>query len=325
MHGVELFFVISGFCLAYPILVGFGTGGTFNFDLRQYTAKRLVRIFPPYLAALAILIALAAVPAWHGPVTDAHVSAASFSALDIAKEVVLLDGGPLHNKSFWSLAIELRWYAIFPLAIALFLRAPQALWLLCPVLWLLYYQSTAAAADLLALPAFFLGIIAADAYINQPRWIRYAPYVLLAGGSLGLAFATFSRFPYWQIAAFGVVLCAIWSEQFRKALSYRPLTFIGISSYSIYLVHEPVIVWAEARGASALLAGVIAVGCGISFWAIVERVVMQRETHRRAVALVSDLIGRGWALLTAHGADAPPKHDEDAEGATVTPPLVGAH
>src|ERR1700730_9077408 len=57
-HGVDLFFVISGFCLSYPILrqVHFGKG---DFDVLKFWARRIVRVMPPYWVAFALILAVA--------------------------------------------------------------------------------------------------------------------------------------------------------------------------------------------------------------------------------------------------------------------------
>src|ERR1700722_19089655 len=54
-HGVELFFVISGFCLAYPTLRRLHEGGAYSFDFRSYIVRRMVRILPPFWVALTAL------------------------------------------------------------------------------------------------------------------------------------------------------------------------------------------------------------------------------------------------------------------------------
>src|SRR5581483_4819865 len=52
-HGVDLFFVLSGFCLSYPTLAKLRTEGTASFEIARYAAHRLVRIVPPYWLAIA--------------------------------------------------------------------------------------------------------------------------------------------------------------------------------------------------------------------------------------------------------------------------------
>lgn len=53
--GVEIFFVISGFIIPYSMLRG---GFRFPRDVGVFVAKRLIRLEPPYLVAIAIVIVL---------------------------------------------------------------------------------------------------------------------------------------------------------------------------------------------------------------------------------------------------------------------------
>src|SRR5581483_12159461 len=47
-HGVDLFFVISGFCLSHPVLTRLASQGSAAFDNPLFFAKRIARIVPPY-------------------------------------------------------------------------------------------------------------------------------------------------------------------------------------------------------------------------------------------------------------------------------------
>src|SRR5581483_12332502 len=57
MHGVDLFFVISGFCLSYPVIARLHEKGMATFDAVKYLAHRAVRILPPYYIAIVVLAA----------------------------------------------------------------------------------------------------------------------------------------------------------------------------------------------------------------------------------------------------------------------------
>ncbi|HKU67801.1 MAG TPA: acyltransferase, partial [Candidatus Baltobacteraceae bacterium] len=115
-HGVDLFFVLSGFCLSYPLLARLRGEQTATFDVVRYFAKRIVRIVPPYYAAVAVLLLL--------PGTRLGAS-----ALDVVKQLLFLDWHTSFlNGSFWTLCVEFRWYFFFPIALALWIRRPRAFW-----------------------------------------------------------------------------------------------------------------------------------------------------------------------------------------------------
>jgi peptidoglycan/LPS O-acetylase OafA/YrhL len=61
-RGVELFFVISGFCLAYPFFARKRSGRPLNLDYVRFLIRRFARIAPPYYICLGILGLVALTP-----------------------------------------------------------------------------------------------------------------------------------------------------------------------------------------------------------------------------------------------------------------------
>ena len=58
-HGIDLFFVISGLCLALPFLSRHNAGRPMNLDYLRFLANRIARIAPPYYIVLGVLGLLA--------------------------------------------------------------------------------------------------------------------------------------------------------------------------------------------------------------------------------------------------------------------------
>jgi peptidoglycan/LPS O-acetylase OafA/YrhL len=295
-HGVDLFFVVSGFCLAYPMLARLRRGEPFRFNYSAFFAKRLTRIYPAYFVALAACCVLATTPQWHALALDTppQVPAEVYTWLGTLREFFLLDKPPLHSGSFWTLGIELRWYLIFPFALWLFVRSPLGLILAGGASWLLAYESSIQSLDLVLLPGFFMGILAAHLYLQRPGWLRWVPYVTIFILGYELLYAPLndpqspeSWGPLWELAAFGFVLSAFHLAPLRALLSWRPITVVGAASYSIYLVHEPVVAWLDFVRLSPLLTVLIAVVCGLGFWYAVERPLMQPQRRARMVARVA--------------------------------------
>src|SRR5579871_6461631 len=111
-HGVDLFFVLSGFCLSYPFLQALREQGAAVFDLPRYFAKRVVRIVPPYYAVLSLFA-----------IAGFGMHRASAPA-DFLKQLFFLDWHTnFVNGSFWTLCVEFRWYFLFPLALLLWVKA----------------------------------------------------------------------------------------------------------------------------------------------------------------------------------------------------------
>jgi peptidoglycan/LPS O-acetylase OafA/YrhL len=279
-HGIELFFVISGFCLSYGVLARVADGKRVFFDFRSYAATRLVRILPPFWIAFALIAALAA-----GAVALGHPLASPPvypvpSALDHVRELTLVfpRHGSFISGSFWTLAVEFRWYFAVPFLIALWVRAPRvffAIALACVAL----FTVTQKLFDVASLPAFMLGIVAADAEINCRAWRRWAVPAAVAALVAGVLFDVYASTALqarthlpWQLASFFLVVAGGYHTGFRRALGFLPLSLIGFASYGIYLIHEPLVAIAEQHFHVPLLGGaVVALASGAIFFYLFER------------------------------------------------------
>ncbi|NMM78535.1 acyltransferase [Acidovorax sp. SRB_24] len=98
--GVDLFFVLSGFVFA-PVLLQRPVP-----SLRAYGLRRVLRIYPAYLAALALYVALA----WAAGRPLAHLPEHLLMAHLQSREMAFY-----YNPAFWSLPVEVGFYAVLPL------------------------------------------------------------------------------------------------------------------------------------------------------------------------------------------------------------------
>lgn len=285
-HGVELFFVISGLCLSYPALAIAHDRGMASFDIVAYGAKRLTRILPPFYAAIALFAAI-------GP--------QKVPAFDIVRQALFIDNGTqLLNSSFWSLPVEFRWYLLFPLLLLLWVRSPRAFLCLIGALFVLQ-QTRAESTDLVALPAFMLGIVAAD-YAIRPRSIAKFALPLCAVITIA-AFVHSSPLDtgtetsvLWELAVFLFVIAAGAAPWLTRVLSNIALTFIGISSYSIYLCHELGVYYAEQWGYTPWIAGLASVALGIAFWYLIERPFTRAPLRDSLVSAFASILERGFGM-----------------------------
>lgn len=292
-HGVDLFFVLSGFCLSYPILRSLQTRGWTTFDIAGYMARRIVRIVPPYYFAMAVLaLVLFGLPhlGWEVP---GSFALANLGWLDVGKQAIFADRH-IHfiNPSFWTLAIEWRWYFLFPLALWLWTRSVRAFLFVVACCAAAAALTSAGGFDLPVLPAFLLGIAAAEIELRQAARGRLSLLLFALALCVAIFSAPSSMLGYfmqvqtgWQVAAFFLVVAAGSVPALRSALAFRPLVWVGIASYSIYLVHEPLIATIEHNtrmdGFEAAGLGVLA---GIAFWFIFERPFMENAIKKRLVA-----------------------------------------
>ncbi len=284
-HGVELFFVLSGFCLAYPTLVKLHRSGNATFDPVDFLAKRIVRIIPPYYAAIALItigLGLLAHAGYAAPGGTADIG-----VINTVKEALFLDlGTPRLNGSFWTLAVEFRWYFLFPIFLLVWARSPRVFMLAVAAAIFIEAFTQAASLDLWALPAFLLGIVAADLEIRRDPIRRYAPLLAVVAVVVGVIcelgigsshLTAVSNILGFRCIAFLVVVAAGTAPLAVRILGNPVLTAIGVASYSIYLVHEPISSFMQRSmepmvgdGGAYAIGALAGIAGGFVFWRVVE-------------------------------------------------------
>ena len=281
-RGVDLFFVLSGFCLALPYLKRAHESGRLEIDYGRFFSRRFARIAPPYYIALAAFTLLALTPFGY-PSTWAPVAALDGAgAREFIPDLAFLTTRlPVANGSFWTLGIEMRWYVVCPLLIALFVRSRTAFYALGLGLYAAYFLPPAHVLDFGTLPAFMLGILAAEITLKARRigWEAVAVAGALLGAAVLRQALTASEDhgdPLWHLAFFASVVAAR-SSVLAKLLAWKPLSFIGTASYSTYLIHQPFVVWLGRHDVPWPLAGVAATGIGVIFCYVVERPFVARS------------------------------------------------
>ncbi len=235
--GVDLFFLISGFIMYYT---------TQNEKVRSkaFLFARLARIYPPYLAVLALVLLL-------------HSTGYFYRSLDISvsgiiRSVFLLPTDSLVVGVAWTLVYEMYFYVLFSLS----LMAPRRY--LLPVLSALLvigysisgYIKDSALQSFLSNPVafeFLLGVLAAIYYhhlktLNTPFiWLLASVLVVTMAsawlpneGTVGLE--GWGRFFGWGIGSMGIFLffLSLDSNGFNVA---RIWLVLGASSYALYLTH----------------------------------------------------------------------------------------
>jgi len=268
IHGIHLFFVISGFCLAWPF--SGPEGKTLSqFKLGAFFRQRFRRLAPGYYAALV----LSAIPVF---------AAVLFKTGDVPGELwedLLMHGLFIHNlnieyasgfnMALWTIALQFQFYLLFPLFLWLLFRTgPAGLALVVMGLELMYRSFIwASISDDWHLNYFFAyappgrmfefaaGMVIAS-LIRSSVWqfdsgkIRWgAMAMVLLPGTLAWQI---SRDPgrlhpavdvLWAFCIGGLMLLGFSAALWRRVLESRILRFCGVCSYSVFLVHHPVGSW----------------------------------------------------------------------------------
>jgi peptidoglycan/LPS O-acetylase OafA/YrhL len=126
--GVRLFLVISGFCIHLRAATSLAHKKECRVSWLDFWKRRFFRLYPPYLAAMALSLSICAVLAWAGsPDRDAIL----WWPRDIAVHLLMLQNvmhetGRLGNYPFWTLGLEEQLYALY--ALFLLLRRRRGLW-----------------------------------------------------------------------------------------------------------------------------------------------------------------------------------------------------
>ncbi|MEU6793954.1 acyltransferase [Nonomuraea wenchangensis] len=251
---VVVFIALSGFSLAVsPARSGWRLGG-----LRRFARRRAWRILPPYWAALLFSLAVAwlLVPQPGQPVPTAKTV--------VVYGLLLQDviGSPSPNGALWSIAVEAQLYVVFPLLLLLVRRLGA--WAMAGAVAVVVVAVGVLAAYVPAVgllmrltPQFAVlfaaGVLAAGVLRTRTRFpLHWAA----AGAAVPVLVLIVVQGSEWTVARFfwvdlalapaaGLLLAAVALGRPRplvRLLDTRPVRALGSFSYSLYLVHAPIVV-----------------------------------------------------------------------------------
>jgi peptidoglycan/LPS O-acetylase OafA/YrhL len=333
--GVDVFFVISGYLITGIIAPEMAED---RFSLITFYERRIRRIMPCLIAVIGFCLVAATILLLPG---DFMSLSKSIIATDLFSSNILfwresgyfntqMDLVPLLHT--WSLAVEEQFYILFPPALVLLHRLGRSMLVLI--------------IALLAVASFLLNVW------SVPEAISFAFYMaptraweLLTGSLLALGFlpplrskalreglallgialiasaicfySAHTPFPGYHalVPVLGAALVIYASQETvcGRTLSLGPVVFIGLISYSLYLWHWPIMVFAryylldEFSGWNVVAVLLLSLCVAILSWRYIEKpfrrkgVVKRRLLFAAAPAAMLLLTAAGWAGLASKG------------------------
>jgi peptidoglycan/LPS O-acetylase OafA/YrhL len=301
-EAVYLFFVLSGLVLTLPT-----TRGEFNWA--QYYPSRLIRLYLPVMAAIAVAALTIVIVSREGHSASQWLEShpKSYTASGMVADATLLAGVSGTVTPLWSLTWEVLFSILLPVYVAIASRINPAL-VVAGSLVLIVLGSTVQSGVLLYLPMFAIGVALAHAWPHISRWagaISGSRIGWIAWGgmlivSAALVLSTWLlkplqlgvealTLPLVIVGFVGLVVISAFSPLARRVLSIRPVVWLGTLSFSLYLTHEPIVVaFGFLLPTHPKLAAVLAVCCAFPLAWLFQKFV-EKPSHR----LAQTVAGRG--------------------------------
>jgi peptidoglycan/LPS O-acetylase OafA/YrhL len=263
--GVDVFFVISGYLISAIV---FSEIAASRFSVLGFYERRIRRIFPALfgmLIAVSVVMSFVLLPSefidYAKSVIAATASSSNFYFWQHSGYFDSPTSNPLLHT--WSLAVEEQFYILFPIFLVIMRRFfPQRLKAGVVVLFLASLAASEVTLHYNATTAFYmpytrawellLGTIISLGYFPRLRTqlMRNAATLLGIGMIVYASFRYSAQTPFPGLAA--LVPCVgsaliigageSGSSVVARVLSWRPVVFVGLISYSLYLWHWPIIV-----------------------------------------------------------------------------------
>ena len=280
-YAVDVFIVLSGYCLMLPVVAR----KEFS-SLRQFYLRRTIRIVLPYFAAL--ILSLLLIYLLVGEQDGSHWAKTSLpvSFDNFIKHALLIhqwfpEAANKINPAFWSVGVEYQIYFLFPVfyylatkigfiySLALITLTSYSLWGLS--FYANIFNPSATGTSLYYCALFFMGMTAADFAKNtklttQKKWLERvdvnAKSVALISlvGLLIVAIAGFIIERFLPTIFFPLQIQSFFIGLFFSILLYlkggnkwdgvkylqnsfiqRKLEWVGTMGFSVYLVHDPIL------------------------------------------------------------------------------------
>lgn len=241
-HGVTIFFVLSGYLITSKLTEG-------EIQLKQFYIRRFFRLMPAAWTYIALVLSVQLL---------LQVRLTSFceisSCLFFYRNMIIpVSCGLLTH--FWSLSLEEQFYLIWP-TLLLFFGVRRCLWgaglaaMACAAFrfyhWNQYYKLWVSFRSEVRADAILIGCCLALVILDSSirNWIfRYSSYLMTA--SLAVLCYCIMRFWWLPTLVENISIAVLLAtcilnpgSLLARALSFRPLVWLGTISYSVYVWQE---------------------------------------------------------------------------------------
>jgi peptidoglycan/LPS O-acetylase OafA/YrhL len=243
--GVAIFFAISGFCIHNSYMRERHLGAT------RYLIKRTFRIYPPYLVSLCFFTVCLAISGRRDLLNNLlfHMLLIHNFSIDYFYGI---------NLAYWSIAVEFQLYILY---IPLMFVATKLGWKITIALAFLL-ESCMRIAEAYELMRFgkisiwlagcpftyifswSIGALVADSDVrsifnNRNKWLIYVVVIMAIGTQFIKPASTFS-FMMFAISS-AMMIARAHYHKLRTNWHIGRLVSLGVVSYSVYLIHQPII------------------------------------------------------------------------------------
>lgn len=337
--GVDVFFVISGYLITRLIVADLEKG---RFSFKNFWARRLRRIWPA--ASFTTLLTLAVGAVLLGPEDYRTLGADAIAQTLMLANVRFMTSADYFAVSadlrallhMWSLAVEEQFYLVHPFVVVLLWRWKARL--LRPVFVLCGLASLALSAAMLdrfpqatfyLLPTRAWELLLGGILALSPGWMIRSPRKGACVAFAGLLLVIVPMFVYGRTTPFPgltalppclgtamMILAGTGNSNIISAcFSWEPVRRIGLISYSLYLVHWPILAMMRSMTSPeepSLAARWLVVPVSFLLAYLSWRFVENRFRHARSrpnygpvalgsAAVTALIVSIGAAVLTSNG------------------------
>ncbi len=225
--GVSVFFVISGFIIPYSMFIKDYRIS----DIKSFFIKRLLRIEPPYVISIALILLLNYSNTWSAWYKGPPFTVDWLNVFSHLGYINTITRQPWLNDAYWTLGIEFEYYVILAFTYPLITHRNKAVLLGAYFLMLAASFIHDEGQNIFShLPLFLTGIAL---FLFRSKKISLYEFVFMTVAAL----AVLLRF---GLPIFLFAVATLFCIQFIKRVP-KAFLFLGTVSYSLYLTHNMVV------------------------------------------------------------------------------------